>query len=221
MWDDLALPWQICLEQAWLAYCTGCVPIGAAVAGPDGRILSVGRNRIHQPVPEDGYIHGQTLAHAELNALIRLPAEGEINVHACALYTAVEPCPLCMGALYMSGVRSLHFAARDTYAGSANLLGATPYLSRKPIQVFGPVRADLETAVTAINVVYHLYRERRNETAILRLLETWEQELGPGVRLGRALHRRGDLQQLKASQATAGQAFSFLLRAAEDEIRAS
>ena len=28
------------------------------------------------------------------------------------IYTAVEPCPLCMGAIYMSGVRAIHYACR-------------------------------------------------------------------------------------------------------------
>lgn len=43
-----------------------------------------------------------------------------------------------MGAIYMSGLRQVAYAARDPYAGSTNLLGTMPYLSRKPIQVTPP-----------------------------------------------------------------------------------
>ncbi|WP_064093564.1 hypothetical protein [Rossellomorea aquimaris] len=39
----------------------------------------------------------------------------------------------------MSGIRRLSFAATDKYGGSTNLLHTTPYLSRKPIQLEGPL----------------------------------------------------------------------------------
>jgi tRNA(Arg) A34 adenosine deaminase TadA len=37
------------------------------------------------------------LAHAEINALIALGVHGDKR-HELALYTTVEPCPLCLGA---------------------------------------------------------------------------------------------------------------------------
>jgi tRNA(adenine34) deaminase len=46
MWDTLATPWQICIEEAWTAYCHGSLPIGAAVTDRDGRLPARGRNRI-------------------------------------------------------------------------------------------------------------------------------------------------------------------------------
>ena len=39
MWADLTLPWQACLEQAWIAYCSGTIPIGAVVTDADGMDL--------------------------------------------------------------------------------------------------------------------------------------------------------------------------------------
>ncbi|MFS0823889.1 hypothetical protein [Bacillus sp. 1P02SD] len=39
----------------------------------------------------------------------------------------------------MSGNKNLAYAAKDKYGGSTNLLGKTPYLSRKRIQVEGSI----------------------------------------------------------------------------------
>jgi tRNA(adenine34) deaminase len=130
--------------------------IGAAVVDADGRILSRSRNRIFESSADGEYLFGQALAHAEVNALLSLPEQdGEIH-HSLALYTTTEPCPLCMGAFYMSGLRELRFASREPYAGSANLLGTTPYLNRKPIRVFGPKRPELEIIIVAMMVEFHI-----------------------------------------------------------------
>src|SRR3712207_7202914 len=44
------------------------------------------------------------------------------------LFTTTEPCPLCVGASYMSRVRAIRFAARDPWAGGTHLVAASPYL---------------------------------------------------------------------------------------------
>jgi tRNA(Arg) A34 adenosine deaminase TadA len=148
MWASLAHPWQICMEEAWAAYCAGSLPIGACVTDAGGQILSRGRNRIDETEGEAPYVHHNTLAHAELNALLALQIPYPAR-ESSILYTTTEPCPLCMGAIYMSGVRTLHYAARESHAGSTNMLGTTPYLSWKPIKVFGPPDTRLEAVVTA------------------------------------------------------------------------
>ena len=152
---SLSEPWQICLEEAWAAYCAGSLPIGACVVDATGAILSRGRNRIEETQADVPYACGNTLAHAELNALLALKVDRPTR-HAAALYTTTEPCPLCLGAFYMSSVRTLHYAARESFAGSTNLLGTTPYLSRKPIRVYGPAEPILEALVTALAVEFEL-----------------------------------------------------------------
>ena len=49
MWDSLAPVWQACLEEAWLAYCAGSVPIGAAVADAHGQVIVASNNRALAP----------------------------------------------------------------------------------------------------------------------------------------------------------------------------
>jgi tRNA(adenine34) deaminase len=71
------------LELAWEAYRAGSLPIGAVVADMDGRLLSSGRNRIHERSGPPGAVHGRKLAHAELNALLSF--EGELDPRSCVL----------------------------------------------------------------------------------------------------------------------------------------
>lgn len=154
-WSELSLPWQICWEEGWAALRVGSRFIGAVVLRPDGEIVSRGRNHIHDKDAPAGQVCANVLAHAELNALLGLSL-GLSEVNSYHIYSLLEPCPLCLGAIYMSGVRSIHYAARDPWSGSTNLLGTTPYLSYKPVVVFAPDLPLLESAVTAVRVCHEM-----------------------------------------------------------------
>lgn len=144
LWASLEQPWRECLREAWEAYKAGAYPFGAVVVDPQGQVVARGRNRIRHEAPNP-------LAHAELDALMTFDYT-HLNPRPCTLYALVEPCPLCMGALYMSGVRRLKFACRDPVAGSSNMLGTTPYLSRKPVVATGPGTAEVAVAAIAAGV---------------------------------------------------------------------
>ncbi|MDI6695801.1 MAG: nucleoside deaminase [Anaerolineales bacterium] len=205
-WDSLILPWQVCLEEAWLAYCSGSIPIGAVVMDANGAVVARGRNRRAEPRGQDGYISGTLLAHAELNALNALDTNA-VDAHGCILYTTTEPCPLCMGAVYMVGVRQVYYASRDPYAGSVNMLGSTPYLSRKPVRAFGPERRDLELAIMTLFVEFAIpyFGDRA-----LPVFEAMQQIIPASIRLGKTLYEAGDLRRLRAVKSPAHVAWDFL-----------
>lgn len=215
LWDRLSPTWQACLDEAWRAYAAGSVPIGAIVTDGQGRIIGRGRNRIGDralTLPHAGRVNGPAravvafhdLAHAELNALLSLNyahenATDADNPHRWVLYTTMEPCPLCLGAFYMSGLRELHYAARDPYAGSVNLLGTTPYLSRKPIRVVGP-HPELEIISAALSVEWSMVRESDNRSQFVR--DHWRVVLPASVALGERLFERQVISELQARQAS-------------------
>lgn len=205
IWKTLSPPWQRCLEEAWTAYCAGSIPIGAAITDSNGLILSSGRNRIFESTAEAGHLHGHRLAHAEMNALVTLdwgPVDpsswmgSRVDPRSCVLYTTTEPCPLCFGALYVSGIPELRYASRDPFGGATDLLGTTPYLSRKRIIIAGPECACLEAIVMALHVEFSLHREG---VPARRLVNTWEQVAPEGVELGRRLAESGDLRRMRAA----------------------
>lgn len=75
----------------------GALHIGAVVTDARGKVLSRGRNRIHERSGPPGVVFGHKLAHAELNALRSLDHR-ENDPSASVLWTIVEPCTLCAGA---------------------------------------------------------------------------------------------------------------------------
>ena len=195
------------MEEAWAAYCAGSLPIGACVTDATGQILSRGRNRIDETEGEAPYVHHNTLAHAELNALLALQIPYPARESAI-LYTTTEPCPLCMGAIYMSGVRTLYYAARESHAGSTNLLGTTPYLSRKPIKVVGPPDMRLEAVITALIVEVELASWRSAQNIVI---SAWREIIPQGVELGEGLYQSGELRRMRDDQWSADQVVNTLI----------
>jgi tRNA(Arg) A34 adenosine deaminase TadA len=203
LWEKLSPAWQSCLEETWQAYCRGNVPIGAVITDQAGNILARGRNQRQGAAAPGDYLQGHPLAHAELIALLTLDYES-VDPHTGILYTATEPCPLCMGAVYMSGVREVHYASRDPYAGSVNLLGTTPYLSRKPIRVVGPERSDLELIIMALYVDYAL-QDHVERAAVV--FDQWAADVPASIELGKRLAASGTARQMRGQGAPAPVAF--------------
>jgi tRNA(adenine34) deaminase len=208
MWSDLELPWQACLEEAWAAYCNGSYPIGAVIIDGNGTILACGRNHIKDSNTESDTITENQLAHAEINALIKISHLPKSVLHQAKLYSSLEPCPLCMGALYMSAVRNIYFAARDAHAGSTNLLGKTLYLSRKPIQVHPPTNDELESISTAICIAHALLE---NWKGIEVFLDTQREILPSSVDYGCWLHSENWLPRMRKEKRTAKEMYENLV----------
>lgn len=192
MWGKLSIPWQAAVEQAWQAYCAGTIPIGAVIVDSDGQVVARSRNRIFDKSAPPKQIHNDMLAHAEINALLALELN-QAQRHSAAIFTTMEPCPLCMGAIYMSSVRTIHYAARDPYAGSTNLIGTTPYLSRKSLQVFGPTESILEHLLIAMLIETEIW-SREEKIIDGHFFDEWRAMRPEAVELGIRLFRSGELR---------------------------
>lgn len=106
---------RVALEQAELAASRGDVPVGAVVAGPDGSVFGVGRNRREE-------LHDPT-AHAELLALRSAGISlGSWRLTSCTLVVTLEPCTMCAGAAVLARVDRVVFGATDPKAGAAGSL---------------------------------------------------------------------------------------------------
>lgn len=122
IWHRLNEAWKASVEEAWNAYRAGSIPIGAAITDRRSNILARGRSRQYESAGAPGTVFGNPLSHAELNALLSLDY-ARFDPRECVLYTTVEPCPLCVGAAYMAGIRRILYASRDPRAGSSDMLG--------------------------------------------------------------------------------------------------
>lgn len=209
LWSSLSPPWRCCLEEAWAAYRAGSLPIDAAIADGAGQIIARGRNRIFEAEAAGRLLRGHRLAHAEMNALIALDW-ARVDPAACTLYTTTEPCPLCTGAIRMAPIGAVRYASRDAGAGSIALLGATPFMRRRPIAVAGPERADLEAIIVALHVEWSLAdaaaaTSARSAERSAFLLEAWSLVTPQGVGLGRTLFASGRLRAWRERGATAAE----------------
>ena len=209
MWNELSLPWQAALELAWQAYCDGCYPIGAVVTDADGNILARGRNRVYPKRLWVGPARGVDIAHAEVEALRDLYYAG-INPHICCLYTTTEPCAMCMGTFYMSGLRTLYFASRDPYAGSVDLLGKTWYLTSKLINVVGPINPDLEIILMAMATEQD-FSLHGGELPDNIVYQRWAKVLPRALELGKKLGCSGELSAMRKMGAGSAEVFNWLI----------
>jgi tRNA(adenine34) deaminase len=150
-WVEVPSLWQLCFEQAWEAFQEGSRPIGAVIVNENGEIVATGKSATLNELSNTVISHNE-LAHAEINALLKIDNRVHKRVTAYTLYSSLEPCPLCFGAFYMSGIRNLKYAAKDKYGGSTNLKDTTPYLSRKPINIEGPV-----PYLEQLSILLHIY----------------------------------------------------------------
>ncbi len=100
------------LKEAQLAYEKGEIPIGAVVV-KDRKIIARAHN-----LKETLY---DATAHAEILA-IRQACEYLRNWRLldCEIYTTLEPCPMCAGAIVMARLKRLVFAAFDPKIGAVS-----------------------------------------------------------------------------------------------------
>ena len=198
VWETLSELWRACIELAWEAYRAGSLPIGAVVADAEGRILSVGRNRIHERSGPSGAVYGRKLAHAELNALLSL--EGEEDLRACVLYTTTEPCPLCVGAARMADVGGLRYASQEPLAGSAAMFETVPYLRRGNLGLEGPQDPQLEAVLITLLLERFLHLEPKLLPSFLNL---YEEVMPKATKAARNVYRSGLLRTMNANGARA------------------
>jgi tRNA(adenine34) deaminase len=193
-WESLAQPWQAALEQAWTAYLHGSLRIGAVIVRGD-EIVARGRNRIVEAHEVSGFIGGTQISHAELNALVQLP--NDAPTRDLELYTTMEPCPMCTGAIAMASLKTVHFAVRDVWAGSTHLFEKDGYLSGKRIKLHPPSNTTLELICSAI-CLYSDFEWRGDvPNSVVRAFEATQPA---AVQLARDLFQTRQLEQWRKAR---------------------
>ncbi len=87
----------------------GEVPVGAVVVFADRIVARAGNSPISRCDPS---------AHAEINALRRAARRlGNYRLPQADIYTTLEPCLMCYGALVQARVRNLYYGASDEKGG--------------------------------------------------------------------------------------------------------
>lgn len=117
-------------------------PFGALLVGPEGELLMEAENSV---------VTGKdSTAHAETN-LVRLASRDYSPdfLAGCTLYASTEPCPMCAGAIFWSGIGRVVYGVSEE--GLYHLIGeGSPHVlllscrevlgrGRRPVEVVGPL----------------------------------------------------------------------------------
>lgn len=129
------------------ARATGRHPFGALVADAEGRVLAECGNNSMPP-------EGDPTQHAELRAAAAAVRNTGLEAMASTtLYTSAEPCVMCTGAVYWTGIGRIVYALSEhrllglTGANPENPTFALPCREviargQRPIEVLGPLLED-------------------------------------------------------------------------------
>lgn len=102
---------RLALAEAAKALASGDVPVGA-LALRGGEIIGRGHNRREAD--------GDPCAHAELVAIQAAARHlGQWRLEGVTLYSTLEPCAMCAGAMVLARLPRLVYAAADPKAGAA------------------------------------------------------------------------------------------------------
>lgn len=115
----------------------GNQPFGAVIV-KDGAVILQAENTIYSG-------HDMT-NHAEMNLVRLANSRYELEFLAdCTLYTSTEPCAMCMGAIYWSGIRKVVYACSEQrlteIAGSGLNIDSRDVVANasQQITIVGPV----------------------------------------------------------------------------------
>jgi tRNA(adenine34) deaminase len=146
----------LALEQAQRAQASGEVPVGAVLVDGHGQVLGFGANaviRLSDPT-----------AHAEILALREAAKQiGNYRLVDTTLYVTLEPCAMCLGALFHARVSRIVFGAYDPKTGAcgSRLDLTVPELINFHAQVQGGVMAQ-----QCGHVLTEFFKRKRQEKSL-------------------------------------------------------
>ena len=131
------------LELARYSLSRGSSPIGCVIVDATGTIISEGRNKSSEPWPKTAQRIGNSgFAHAEMDAFYRV-ARLE-NPEDCTVYSSLEPCLMCGGAMGMIRIGRAVWACDDPWGGSGRLIAWNKHPAFVDMNISASPFADLE-----------------------------------------------------------------------------
>ena len=106
---------EIAIEEAKKGEAEGNVPVGGVLV-KEGEIIARGYNAATSTL--DVTSHSETMVLREATKTL-----GELDLLGCTLYTTMEPCPMCTGAIMVSRVSALVLGGRITEASGSGMFG--------------------------------------------------------------------------------------------------
>lgn len=109
------------LREAITSAKEGNFGVGAVLVNEEGVIIQRGRNRVFYP-------YFRSDLHAEMDLMTKAEEQfkDSLDVHELTLFSSLEPCPMCLTRLIVSGVGKVYHAATDEPGGMVTRLSGMP-----------------------------------------------------------------------------------------------
>lgn len=137
----------------------GNLPIGALIC-LEGEVIAEGMNSIWRPAV------GLT-RHAEMEALRSVPAQLWSRSREMTLFTTLEPCLMCAGAILLHQIGRLVFGALDSHGGVGVAVQNLPPYFREQfslVEWIGPVLpAECDPLYTRVRELEHAREQSQRE----------------------------------------------------------
>lgn len=147
---------QLALEQAKQAMAILEVPIGCVIVDEENVVISSAYNKVEN--------HKDAMSHAEILALKKASqVVGDWRLTGATLYTTVEPCLMCSGAVILSRVKRVVYGCKDARHGGAGSLTDLFALDH-PIHKVDVVGGVLENE--ARELLQKFFHQRRREKCL-------------------------------------------------------
>lgn len=144
---------ELTLIEAEKALNLNTYPVGAVIVDKDNRTISHGRNQV--------YPNKDATAHAEIAAI---RSAGEVILEAKArkkkltLYSSLEPCPMCTGAILFAHISKVVWILNDD-------LGFGGYRKLRDSQLF-------DERFERIEVIQEPFKDLKERQ--MQLMESWK-----------------------------------------------
>jgi tRNA(Arg) A34 adenosine deaminase TadA len=159
---DLPAPWRAAVDQAWESFAADSLGIGAVVTTADGELVVAGRNRVADSDGPAGRLFGTRLAHAELDVLAALGSDRRTEL---ALWTTLEPCLQCAGAILLFDLTVVRFAATDPlWHGTADVARLNPFVADRWAPRDGPATGALARFGALLPLLWFLRSRGRDHS---------------------------------------------------------
>ena len=190
MWNNLEIGFQKAFEIGWEAYCKKNDkgrrghPIGAAITNKDGAVVAAAHNQII--ATGNGLISHHCLAHAEINSMLMLKEGEHSDVKTYTLYTTLESCTLCFGAIAMGNIKKTLFAARDPFGGMRTRYDSAETICDYKAMTFeGPFAEPERVQMTMLAAIEYTYGGAYPDRYINMMKPFFERELEMGEKISR------------------------------------
>ncbi len=116
----------LALEEAARSLEEDHIPVGAVIVC-DGEVVARGRNEVNRLE--------SVFAHAEMQAMSEIEQFLYNNKGRCTLYTTLEPCMMCLGAIVYNEIARLVVAMRAPGVGGIKMLDAVEHYRKNAPEI--------------------------------------------------------------------------------------